>query len=156
MTSSATLQLQSGTPLSKICSVPDSMYYDAGGNPTAYAYGTMFLTPRGSEGRTPSTWTLDVHAEYTFKLKKTSLGVFADVFNFTNNQKPIAYDQPYLLTGYNSPDYGSCLYFTSNDPTDMAAFENIVPTANSMNPRYHEVAARQTPRTARVGIKWTF
>jgi hypothetical protein len=131
------------------------MNYDAGGNPTAYAYGTMFLTPRGSEGRTPTTWTLDVHAEYTFKLKKTSLGVFADVFNLTNNQKPTAYDQTYLLTGYSS-DYGSVWWFTSNDPTDMHAFENIVPTAQSLNPHYHEVTARQSPRTARVGIKWTF
>jgi hypothetical protein len=148
----ANFQLQSGTPLSKWCDVPVSMSR----NEYYLTYGTIFLTPRGSEGRTPYTWTLDVHAEYTLKLKKSSLGFFVDAFNVTNNQKATAKNQQYYRTGDNTIFDGT-VWFTSNDLSDMSAFDSKV-AANpaSNNPHYGEVTARQTPRTARVGIKWTF
>lgn len=80
---SANFQLQSGTPISKL------------GADDAYGMNEGFAGKRGTAGRTPTTWTLDLGARYHFKLWKTELAFRADIMNVTNNQKTTAVDQTY-------------------------------------------------------------
>jgi outer membrane receptor protein involved in Fe transport len=114
---------QSGRPLNKQYAYP---YYEMG-------YGTLLADPRGSS-RLPGTWQLDLHAEYAFKLWKTNLAFFADIFNVTNNQQATAKYSTY----YQMPLYYSDL-------------NHLVRDSN-----WGKTTARQTSRNARLGLKWTF
>lgn len=75
-------RLQTGTPLTTYLAHP--VYENAGEIPQ---YG------RGTEGRTPTTWTFDLSASYMWKIAKNHRLTFrADVFNFFNQQKITSYD----------------------------------------------------------------
>ncbi len=80
---SGNFQLQSGTPISKL------------GADDAYGINEGFCAQRGTAGRTPTTWTIDVGARYHFKLWKSDLGFRVDILNLTNNQKTTVVDQTY-------------------------------------------------------------
>ncbi|MBA6297775.1 TonB-dependent receptor [Colwellia sp. MB02u-9] len=45
------------------------------------------LVTRGSEGRTSSTWTLDLSATYDYYIEDSKITFRADIFNVTNNDK---------------------------------------------------------------------
>jgi hypothetical protein len=109
--------LASGTPTSKL----------GYARPYGDYYG--YCTPRGSGGRTPTVWTLDVGAQYTFKIWKSLLALRVDVFNVFNNQVTTAVDQLYNWT----------------DTTDDQTW-----------PYYGKETAHQPGRRMRVAIKWTF
>ncbi len=114
---SANFQLQSGTPISAL------------GADDAYGVNEGFAKVRGTAGRTPTTWTLDIGAQYTFKLWKSNLGLRADIFNITNEQRATAVDQTY----------------------------NIVNTAPTQNyPYFGMETAHQQARRIRLAIRWTF
>src|SRR6185503_14070297 len=53
-----------------------------------YGDGTIYLKARGSEGRTPTFWSLDLHADYNLPVFKKggakSLSVIVDAFNVFN------------------------------------------------------------------------
>lgn len=97
-------------------------------------YGTILAVPRGSAGRMPTTWTLDVHAEYAFKIWKSSLSLFADIFNITNNQSQTAYYSTY--------------YVTPGTWKDLNTLQR--------DPNWGKTTARQASRNARVGLRWSF
>lgn len=80
---SGNFQLQSGTPISKL------------GADDAYGLNEGFCATRGTAGRTPTIWTIDVGARYHFKLWKSDLGFRVDILNLTNNQKTTTVDQTY-------------------------------------------------------------
>ncbi|MEJ2422272.1 MAG: TonB-dependent receptor, partial [Acidobacteriota bacterium] len=82
---SANMQIQTGTPVSKQINV------------AWYGGAVGFVTPRGTAGRTPTTWTLDLGAQYNIPLWKSHLGVRVDIFNVTNNQKATAVYQSYAV-----------------------------------------------------------
>ncbi|MEJ2421477.1 MAG: hypothetical protein P8018_07100 [Acidobacteriota bacterium] len=116
---SANFQLQSGRPISAL------------GSDDFYGIGEGFVDghPRGTDGRTPTTWTLDIGAQYNFKLFKSNLGLRLDIFNITDNQKATAVDQIY----------------------------NTVDTQNVQNNPYYKMeTAHQFPRQIRVAVRWTF
>jgi hypothetical protein len=115
---SANFNLQSGTPINMMGSHP------------LYGPNEAYLIPRGSAGRTPTTWTLDVGAQYNIKLFKTNLGLRLDVFNFTNEQKTTQVDQLY---------------------NDL----NADPTLKT-NPYYGYEISAQAPRRVRLAVRWTF
>ena len=78
----ALCRIQTGTPITSYLAHP--VYENAGEIP---AFG------RGTEGRTPTTYTFDTTAAYTWKLGgKKSLTFRADIFNFFNAQKVLSYD----------------------------------------------------------------
>ncbi len=88
--------LQSGTPISKL-----------GAHPAYSNAGEIPLGPRGSQGRTPWTFPLDVHGDYTFKMgEQKSLKFVADLFNIGNQTRVLRVDQFYELDGGTpNPDY---------------------------------------------------
>ncbi len=89
--------------------------------------GELAAGGRGAQGRTPSTINFDFSGQYVMKFaNKHSLTFRADVFNLFNVHKPTAYDQ----NAENSVD---------------------VPNAN-----YGNIAAYQTARRIRLGVKYQF
>ncbi|MFB3851227.1 MAG: carboxypeptidase regulatory-like domain-containing protein [Acidobacteriota bacterium] len=94
---SGNFQLQSGTPISKL------------GADDAYGMNEGFCAPRGTAGRTPTTWTFDFGARYHFKLWKSDLGFRVDVLNLFNCQKTTAVDQTYNTE--NTKDVQTYPYF---------------------------------------------
>jgi len=124
------LDFQSGRPISKRALYPTGV--------DAYGYDDpIHLVPRGKAGRVPSTWSLDLKLEYAFKLWKTELGVFLEVFNATNNQEATAVYQNYWRYG-DTFDTGEVIRLTDGSEAWKA------------------VTARQAPRSARVGFTWSF
>jgi hypothetical protein len=118
------LTFQTGRPLNKL-GIYDMNFVLQNG----YDGADYFMVPRGSAGRLPSTWSLDLHAEYAFKIWKTDWALIADIFNVTNNQ---------TATG----KYETVNYYGST-------------TWNGL-PRWGQTTGRQSPRSAKVGFKMTF
>ncbi len=114
---STNFTLYSGTPISKL------------GSDSAYGTDEGFCTPRGTAGRTPTIWSVDLGAQYSFKLWKSNLALRADIFNVTNEQRTTAVSQT-----YNTID-------TSDHQTD---------------PNFKKEIAHQQARRIRVAIRWTF
>ena len=109
--------LASGKPISKL------------GVDEVYDLGYGYCTPRGTAGRTPTIWTLDLGAQYTFKIWKSSLALRVDVFNVFNNQTTTKVDQIYSVQ--NTSDHQS-------------------------NPYFKMETAHQPARRIRLAIRWTF
>lgn len=123
-------QAQSGRPKNKVGDWP----YNVDG------YGTQFVTERGSAGRLPTTWKLDLHAEYAWKIAWSTLSVFADIFNVTNNQKTTAIYENYYLPRDT---------FQVTDSGNKGA-------GLLVDPYWGKETGHQAPRSARVGVKWSF
>jgi len=108
---------QSGTPISAL------------GADDAYGLNEGFSKVRGTAGRTPSIWALDLGAEYKFKIWKSDLALRADIFNVTNEQRTTAVDETY----------------------------NTLNTDPHQNwPYFKMETAHQQARRLRLAIKWTF
>lgn len=109
--------LSSGRPISAL------------GADDAYGLNEGFAKVRGTAGRMPTVWQLDLGAQYTFKIWKSNLGLRADIFNVTNEQRTTAVDQTY----------------------------NTVDTAPAQNYPYFKMeTAHQAARRIRLAIRWTF
>jgi len=117
---SANFQMVSGTPISKQVQVG------------WYGGAVGFYGQRGSAGRTPTTWDLDMGAQYNFNLFKSKLGLRLDVFNVFNEQKPTAVYQ----TWAQNVSFGG---------------PNTIDNAHFKEPYLH-----QAPRLVRVALRWTF
>ena len=118
---SANFALQSGTPVSKQVQMS--------------WYGTWgYYDTRGSNGRTPTTWSLDLGAQYTIALGKRwgHLGIRLDVFNVFNQQKPTAVYQVWAQQAM---------------PGGPMALDNSL---------WSKPYAHQAPRLMRLGLRWTF
>jgi len=135
--------LSSGSPISALG--PEIFY--------GYGNGRIFFLPRGSQGRTPSYWTLDLHADYVLPFaarKNNALSVIVDVFNATGNHRAIAVDQNYIYIGMSGYD-------------EWEADENLDRYGNpSYNPNLPLSAYYKTPltyqpaRSVQLGLKFAY
>jgi hypothetical protein len=128
-------QYSSGTPVSEL-----------GFHEFYGALPLRFITPRGSAGRTPAIFSLDLHTEYPINLTKSGLTValFADLFNLTNDQKPIAVDEIWTNAGARQTE----------DPNECGGPGTGPGTAClDGNPNWGEPILFQKPRTLRVGAR---
>ncbi len=66
---------QTGTPLSRI------------GWWNGYAGPEIFITPRGSEGRSPDTYEVDLQADYGLRLGPVTVHLLASLFNVLDRQQ---------------------------------------------------------------------
>lgn len=122
----ALLDCVSGRPISQTMSLP---IQEAMG-------GTMFVSPRGSAGRLPTLWHLDLRAQYAIPVGRARLAVVLDLFNVTNRQAATAVEESYYLPPMTIQD---------------------VLTGNlRRNPRWGQVTSRQDGRYARLGLKLSF
>ncbi|MFL6244463.1 MAG: TonB-dependent receptor domain-containing protein [Thermoanaerobaculia bacterium] len=111
---------RSGTPLTRY------------GYSDAYGRYEFFLSERGSEGRAPSNYEVDLHLGYPISIGPAKINLLLDVFNVLNAQRPILVDQRW---GFAEAD--------NDDPTPA-------------NPRYGEAVIRTPPTSARLGVRLSF
>jgi hypothetical protein len=104
-----------------------------------------FITPRGSAGRTPDLFTIDLRTEYPLRLKAgLTVGIFADVFNLTDNQKPIFMDEIWTYArARRTEDPNECGGPGTGVGTDCPAG----------NPNWGKPLLFHTPRTLRIGAR---
>ena len=116
------LRFDSGRPVDEIYDWPKK----------ETGYGKLLAAPRGSAGRLPSALTLNLHTEYAFPLKRTSLTAFVDVFNVLNDQVEFRVEETY----YESRS-------TWSDPLKR-------------NPGWGKTKSRTETRAVAAGVRWSF
>ena len=91
-----------GTPLNRMGYYNDYRNYE------------LFLVPRGTAGRTPDVYDMDLHFAYVFKLGPVDLNAGLNVFNVLDQQRVLAQDQRYDLEqgGAQQPNYLQPISFT--------------------------------------------
>jgi hypothetical protein len=98
--------------------------------PYPYTRYELFLAPRGSEGRTPSTTRLDLNLAYGFKLAaKQQVRLMFEITNLLDSQPAVALDQRYNFSGL---DVGQT------------------------NTYFKAPSGFQAPRTVRFGVRYSF
>ena len=120
LTMSASGYYHTGTPLSRI------------GWCDPYIGPELFITPRGSEGRSPDTYEMDLQADYGLRLGPVTVHVLASLFNVLNKQQVTQVDQVWALQQDNNE-----LPFPTNDT-------------------YGQGNQWQQPRTLRLGLRVSF
>jgi hypothetical protein len=119
----ATFNYYTGTPVNRL-GFADQV------QPFPYTRYELFLTPRGSEGRTPDTTRLDLNLGYAFKVRqKQQVRVMMDVTNVLNSQSAVTVDQRYNFSGL---DVGQT------------------------NPYFKAPTTFQAPRSIRLGVRYSF
>ncbi|MEM7051946.1 MAG: TonB-dependent receptor [Acidobacteriota bacterium] len=117
-------QFLSGTPISQLGAHP------------VYGTSERFVTPRGSFGRTPDRWNVDLHLQYPIEFGNgTELKIIADIFNVTDEQEATTVDQDWTFAR---------LTATPNPPDPQG------------NPNFGTPTSFQSPRTVRIGVKLAF
>jgi hypothetical protein len=109
--------LASGTPIS------------AYGADDVYGPNEGFCKVRGTAGRTPTVWTIDIGAQYSFKVWKSDLALRLDIFNVTNEQRTTSVDQTY-------------------NTVDNSPHQNY--------PYFMKELTHQQARRVRLAVRWTF
>jgi outer membrane receptor for ferrienterochelin and colicin len=100
-------------------------------------FSNYYLEPRGSN-RLPDIWRMDLRFEWSHKFGPISAGLFADVFNVTDNQEAVAIDA-----------YVGRVTLAGDEPG--AAYTVTLPNAN-----YGNYTQWQAPRSYFVGAKIEF
>jgi hypothetical protein len=143
LTVSEGLYYSSGIPISMLA--PDTV--------NGYGDGTIFLKSRGSEGRTPNYYNLDLHADYAlpiFRNSSTKLSAIVDIFNATNAHKALEVDQNYIYQGMP----GATFY---DAPAHQDANgEPIFIAGGPSSPYFKTGSVFQAPRTVQVGLRLTY
>lgn len=138
LTSGFSSRYLSGTPVSKL-----------GRFPGRGGFGRRYITPRGSAGRTPDLYSLDLHLAYPVNLGKGSLTaeLFADVFNVANSQKATQVDETWTFAAAaKTTDPNECGGPGTGPDT----------TCPDGNPNWGGPLAFQNPRNLRFGVRLTW
>ncbi len=140
--------------------IPENAY----GFSANYLSGQHYLAPRGTVGRQPADYEIDVHASYPIRLgKKARLQLQADVFNLLNRQSILRYDERYNLIqdgacagvpeGLCTADGGLRTRPGTLEPIGSLGD----PRATATNPDYLKKGGSFTgPRSLRFGVRLSF
>lgn len=113
-----------GGTLTKTNSLPAALAdVNAVSNPFHFSYTPV---TRGNLGRTPDLATLDLHADYPFQIRDTTLRLAADVFNVLGAQEVILFD------------------------------DDIETGPITLNPDFMKPIRYQDPRSWRLSARWDF
>jgi hypothetical protein len=132
----------------------------------SFNYGSWeyFLVPRGTVGRNPADFEVNLHASYPIHLGKTArLRLQADVFNLLDRQAVLSYDQRYNLfpdgpcaglpEGLCNGDGGLATRPGTLEPVGSIAD----PRRTATNPDYLRKGNIFTgPRSLRLGVRLIF
>jgi hypothetical protein len=106
-----------------------------------YGEGENFATPRGSEGRNPWEFEVNLSLGYAIKFSNLTVTLFAQGFNLLDRQTTRATDQACTI---DTPSDGQVSSITNcNDPTGG-------------NPDFGKTAWRSNPRQLRLGARVSF
>jgi hypothetical protein len=156
---------ESGTPLT------------AQGYSPGYANYEFYLTPRGSLGRGPSDYEMDLHLGYPVQIGEYELQFLVDVFNLLDRQSIRRLDQR-----YNRAEDGACTGISDgvapglevpcgagggleHQPNSLEPVAQLPdPKNTSPNPSFLERGGNRTaigadytaPRSIRVGVRFRF
>ena len=123
-----------------------------------------YLAPRGSVGRNPADFEVDLHLSYPIRLaKKARLLVQADAFNLLDRQAAVVFDQRYNLIP-DGPCAGIPEGLCNGDgglaarPGTLEPVGSIVdPRQTATNPDYLKKGSAFTaPRSLRLGVRLSF
>jgi outer membrane receptor protein involved in Fe transport len=118
-----------------------------------YGDGTIFLLPRGSEGRTSTFWTFDFHADYRLPFLKgsnKSVSVILDAFNLFNLHNTLEVDTDYVYQGMaNFAEWEAA--------SNLDAYGNPMYNPNlAASTFYKKPSLFQSPRAFQIGFKFTY
>jgi hypothetical protein len=109
----------SGKPLTALASNP--VYANAGEIPLTIRGGGMDTIEDGSRERTPTEFTVDLHADYGFDFGGRRLMLLADVFNLFNRRSALDYDNYFETTvGVENPNFR---YATNGGSANSASYQ---------------------------------
>ena len=137
----------------------------------AYSNWEYYLAPRGSVGRGPSDYEMDVHLSYPIKVgERARINLIVDAFNLLNRQAITQLDERYNLDS-DDPCAGvpgdlcngdGGLLALPNSTTPVGSIPN--PRSTATNPDYLKKGIQTTSATAgftgqrsiRLGVRFTF
>ncbi|MES2504467.1 MAG: carboxypeptidase regulatory-like domain-containing protein [Myxococcota bacterium] len=129
--------VQSGTP------------YEVLGADLLYGSDEIFILPRGSGGRTPWTWSVDLNVGMGYDITpEVTAELFASFFNLTNNRDPVAYDDTYT--------YDFVRPIRDGDKSQLDYAVNTSGKPVTKNPNYGNAVAFQAPFSTQVGFRLKF
>lgn len=110
-------------------------------------YGVIaFLDQRGTTGRLPNQFHVDLHIAYTYKIAgKYKLTLLADIFNANNSRE--------MTDIYNIYDNEHYYGFSDNPNTIYPPWTK---PAQPSNPYYGEANGYHSPRSAILGLRFEF
>jgi outer membrane receptor protein involved in Fe transport len=128
-------QFLSGNPISKLGSHP------------IYGANERFVIPRGSAGRSPDIWNVDLHLEYPIAFGSgLELKLIADVFNITDQQEAATVLQQWTTETRENLGPNECGGPGTGPGTSCPLG----------NPNWGSATNFQQPRTLRLGVKLSF
>jgi hypothetical protein len=111
--------------------------------------GEVFILPRGSAGRLPWLWQIDVRAAATVRLGSAYAATFSvDALNLTDNRVATAVDENYTLDAMN-PILGGSV-------RDLIYLRNTAGKPVVVNPSFRNATAYQLPLSVRFGARLSF
>ena len=114
-----------------------------------YGPGEAYILPRGSGGRTPWTWQLNLRGGANYKLSKDyGLGFTVDLFNVTDNREVLTVDQNYT--------FNSVSPIVNGKPADLPSLRTVTGQKVAVNTNFNNATAYQLPFSARIGAKFSF
>lgn len=120
-----------------------------GGN-LAQGKQVVHLRPRGSQGRTPDVWNLDLHVEWRVPVpqwRDMSVSLIADVLNATDNHGVLEVDEVYAYRGM--PGFAVWTAPENLDEWGFPKFDPVLPHS----PYYKTPTRYQDPRAIQVGLR---
>jgi hypothetical protein len=139
--------VRSGIPLSRIGWF-NQWYFDS-----------LYLDARGSNGRMPTDYDLNLSASYALSIGSVTITPMVYLYNVLNQQNTIRVDQLFnpggsFVTNPASPFYGQAGVEPGTKRPDGTICES--PTPCTDNPEYRKAVAWTNPRLLRVALKITF
>ncbi|MFL5422492.1 MAG: TonB-dependent receptor, partial [Myxococcales bacterium] len=114
-----------------------------------YGPGEAYVLPRGSGGRTPWTWQLNLRGGANYKLSKSyALGFTLDLFNVTDNREVLTVDQNYT--------FNSVSPIVNGKTSDLPSLRTVTGQNAVVNTNFNNATAYQLPFSARLGAKLSF
>jgi hypothetical protein len=136
-------------------------YYRSGTPVSALGFSwygnNLYLSQRGTWGRTDDEYEMDLHLSYPIKLGGAELHLLLDVFNLLDRQGEVERDQAY--------NFDWTLFVIDPDTGEEVApiapgtpCTDAVPPewAYSCNPGFNTTNTWQDPRSVRLGVRLTF
>jgi len=114
-----------------------------------YGQSEVFILPRGSGGRLPWLWQVDVRMAATYRLGGPYAATLSlDIFNLTNNRAAIEVDEDYTLDLV-SPIVGGTV-------RDLRNLKTAAGAPVTVNPSFRKPTAYQLPLSGRLGVRLSF